>query len=146
MAAAAAAPSADPCSYSNVTELQTTHLHMELLMNFEKKTLAGTVAISLAAVAGAACTTCTLDTRDLEISKVVSVGGDGAETTLEFKFGEKSAALGTQLVITLPAGGAARCVAAARKGPTARHRRTMERPSVGGWGGEAVCTNLVRAL
>eukprot|EP01052_Picozoa_sp_SAG31_P020549 SAG31_NODE_1550_length_7909_cov_4.107554_1_plen_376_part_00 len=92
--------SADPCSYANVLALRQTGLHMELVVDFEKKTLAGTATLSLA-VLDPACEVCTLDTRDLTIRKVVSAAAP--DVPLTFEYGDTSEALGAQLKIFLPA-------------------------------------------
>jgi aminopeptidase N len=77
---------ADPCSYANTLALRQTALHIDLVMDFDKKTLAGTATVSLAAL-DPATTVCTLDTRDLTISKVVSA--DAPDSPLEFEYGER---------------------------------------------------------
>ena len=43
---------ADPCSYSNVTELRTNALHLDLVMDFASKKLTGTAKLSLGTLLG----------------------------------------------------------------------------------------------
>lgn len=65
----------DPSTSSNVKEVQTTHLELNLKVDFEHKILDGTVTLSLVALADN-INKVILDTRNLEVK---SVSQDGKE-------------------------------------------------------------------
>ncbi|CAB4380433.1 unnamed protein product [Rhizophagus irregularis] len=85
----------DPSTSSNVKEVQTTHLELNLKVDFEHKILDGTVTLSLVALADN-INKVILDTRNLEVK---SVSQDGKE--LKFNFGDKTDCFGTSLFIDL---------------------------------------------
>merc|ERR1711953_1288552 len=89
----------DPNSYSRPDIVKTTHVHLELEVDFEKKILVGRVVLSLEKVDSNA-ESLVLDARDLTITKVTE---ESSGQTLEFSYGSPSG-FGEKLEIKLPAG------------------------------------------
>ncbi len=92
---AAAAPAAvdDPHSYGRPREVAVEHLALDLTVDFVAQRLAGRASLSLANPGGA--TRLHLDTRDLEIRRVLLDSGVEARFTL----GEPAGVLGRELVV-----------------------------------------------
>ncbi len=59
----------DPSTLSNINEIQTTHVELNLKVYFESKTLDGTVTLSLVTIADNVSKVI-LDTRSLNIKSV----------------------------------------------------------------------------
>jgi len=83
-------------SFSNPQEIRTKHLDMDLEVDFESKTLSGTVTLSFDETGAE---TLVLDTRDLTIHGVSTAAGEA-----EFELGEAQGYMGAPLTISLPAG------------------------------------------
>ena len=86
-----------PHSCARPDEVAVQHLDLNLTVDFQSKTLAGTATLKLRRADGSK--QLMLDTKGLTISKISGPGGD-----LKFKQGEKKGALGRTLTIELPAG------------------------------------------
>ena len=85
----------DVHSYSNVNEVNSTHLHLNLSVDFEQRILNGSVVHSINNTAGT--NKMIFDIRDVEISKVTL--DDGTETT--FEIGEADDLLGAALTVDI---------------------------------------------
>jgi leukotriene-A4 hydrolase len=90
----------DPASNANIAEVRTTHLQIELEVDFERKVLHGHVDLGLEAVRDG-LRQVVLDTRDLAVTAVDAVPPAGPLQTLQFALGQKSEAFGQPLVINL---------------------------------------------
>ena len=95
---AALSPS-DPNSYSRPDIVKTTHVHLEVEVNFEKKILMGNVLLSLDKIDPLA-ESVILDARSLTIS---SVQEETTGQTLDYTYGSPSG-FGEKLEIKLPSG------------------------------------------
>ncbi len=89
----------DVHSYARPEEARVTHVALDLEADFERKTLAGTAALTVAAAPGA--THVVLDTRGLAIERVT----DSAGGPLAFELGAADPVLGQPLTVALPASG-----------------------------------------
>lgn len=85
----------DQHSYSNVAEVKTTHLHLDIAVDFETKMLKGSVAHTIDNMVGAE--TMIFDAHSLDIEKVVLDNGE--ETT--FEIGEFDELLGNSVTVAL---------------------------------------------
>ena len=85
----------DVHSYSNVNEVNSTHLHLNLSVDFEQRILNGSVVHSINNTAGT--NKMIFDIRDVEISKVTL--DDGTETN--FEIGEADDLLGAALTVDI---------------------------------------------
>ncbi|MBR9859959.1 M1 family metallopeptidase [bacterium] len=85
----------DPHSYANMNEVRTTHMSLDLAVNFDTKTLKGSVEHTLENSGGAE--ELILDSRDLNIEKVVLDNGQEAE----FNLGEEDGTFGQPLSIKI---------------------------------------------
>ena len=83
-------------SFSNPQEIRTKHLDMDLEVDFESKTLSGTVTLSFDETQARELV---LDTRDLTIQGVATSAGEA-----EFELGEAQGYMGAPLTIALPRG------------------------------------------
>ncbi len=90
----------DVHSFAQPLSARVTHVDLDLVADFESRTLAGTAALDVDAAAGNALT---LDTRDLDIESVHNAAGEA----LSWQLGEVDPVLGTALRVEL---GAARRV------------------------------------
>ena len=90
----------DPNSYSRPDLVKTTHVHLELEVDFGKKILEGRVVLSLEKVDPQA-ETVILDVRDLNVSKI---SDESSGDTLEFTYGSPTG-FGEKLEIKLPKSG-----------------------------------------
>ena len=91
----------DPFSYSEPAKVSIKDLALELAMDFEARTLAGSATYTLDWRDGEA-RQLVLDTRDLTIDKVVGERGDGKWQDLAFELGAADARLGSKLTIQAP--------------------------------------------
>lgn len=108
----------DEHSYAEPHLVRTTHLDLDLVLDFDARTLAGAVTLSLDWVDPDA-TRLVLDTRALAIESVVAVGTDGRTTPLAYELAdEQDPVLGTALTIQAP-GRPARVRLAYRTSPRA---------------------------
>ena len=87
----------DPNSYSRPDLTKTTHLHLNLNVDFDEKVLEGYAILSLEKIDGKA-ESVILDTKDLTILRV---GLENATEDLEYKLG-KSSKFGEKLEVKLP--------------------------------------------
>ena len=87
----------DPNSYSRPDLVKTTHVHLELEVDFDKKILVGRVVLSLEKVNPQA-ETVILDVRDLNVSKI---SDESSGDSLEFTYGSPTG-FGEKLEIKLP--------------------------------------------
>ncbi len=87
----------DKHSYSNVAEVNTTHLHLDLNVNFESKTIKGSVRHDINNSAGT--DKMIFDINDLKIKKVLLDG----EASTEFEIGEDDELLGAPLTVDITA-------------------------------------------
>ncbi len=87
-------PVSDVHSFAKPEEAVITHIHLNLEVNFEKHILEGFARINFKNITGTSHLT--LDTRDLDISKITQ-GEEEQETT--FSFGENNPLLGKALTI-----------------------------------------------
>jgi aminopeptidase N len=93
-------PANDPNSYAEPGKVRVKHLTLDLAVDFDAKTLAGTATLDLDWKDKAA-ETLALDTRDLSIEKVE--GGDGAHwQTLSYELAPRDPIFGSKLSIAVP--------------------------------------------
>ncbi|MFZ4621630.1 MAG: M1 family metallopeptidase [Bacteroidota bacterium] len=90
------APGTDIHSFANSAEVVVSHIALDLSVNFDSKTLAGTAALTLEHKKKTK--QLILDTRELTISKVTL---DGSETPAVFTLGKEVNYLGRPLIITI---------------------------------------------
>ena len=95
---AALSPS-DPNSYSRPDLVKTTHVHLEVEVNFEKKILVGSVLLTLEKI-DLEADSVILDARNLTVSKVFE---EPSGQTLDYTYGSPSG-FGEKFEIKLPAG------------------------------------------
>ena len=89
-------------TYSNVQQIRTRHIALDLAVDFRKSELAGTVTLELERIDPAA-TQVVLDTQDLDIAKAeTSVDGE-VWLKAPFTLGNSDEVLGAPLTVTLPA-------------------------------------------
>lgn len=91
----------DEHSYAEPNKVAITDLALELALDFDNKTLAGTATYALEWKDKAA-TALLLDTRDLTIEKVEGGDGNGAWAPLTFKLAAADKVLGSKLTIDTP--------------------------------------------
>lgn len=85
----------DPHSYANIDEVVVKHLSLDLAVDFESRTLDGSVLLELERLQPT--NQLVLDTRDLSIHKVVVNNG----RQVDFKLGDTDEIFGTPLIIPL---------------------------------------------
>ncbi|MBD1390328.1 M1 family metallopeptidase [Neiella sp. HB171785] len=86
----------DPHSYGNFNEVRLSHLNLDLVVDFERSILSGTVEVQFERLTATA-SQLILDTRDLSIDKVTVAG-----VPVPFAMSSVDANLGQALVIELP--------------------------------------------
>lgn len=89
----------DAHSYANLDEVSSDHLHLDLTVDFDKKTLSGYAEYDIVRQA-AAVSSFIVDTRDLTIERVEILGEGWQPTT--FTLAAPEAVLGAKLTIALP--------------------------------------------
>jgi len=90
----------DYFSYANTDAYVTSHLQLDLSVDFERRELRGTATLTLRRAAGGA--EIVLDTRDLGIERV-SIGTAGsAPVAAAHRLGPRDAIMGAPLVIDVP--------------------------------------------
>jgi leukotriene-A4 hydrolase len=99
----------DPHSYASRNAVRVQHLALNLTVDFDQHTLAGTATWQLANPS--AGTELVLDTRDLTIEAVATLDAAGQPTPARFDLEAADAILGQALRIALPAGATAVCIA-----------------------------------
>lgn len=96
-----AARAADPHSWAQPDKVVTTHLDLDLAMDFARKQLRGEATLSLQWKDPKA-TELVLDTRDLGIASVRAIGKDGSSKRLQYHLAPPDKELGSKLVIEAP--------------------------------------------
>jgi len=92
----------DTYTFSNYDQVVTTHLYLDLNVNFNKKILSGFAELSLKWLDSSA-NEVILDTRDLVINKVLAQNSAGQWQQVSFNLAKRDDVLGSKLVInTLP--------------------------------------------
>ncbi|MGX5673354.1 M1 family metallopeptidase [Thermomonas fusca] len=99
--AAAAEKIVDEHSYAQPDKVRTTDLALDLAIDFDRKTIAGTATYALDWLDKSA-TRLVLDTRDLTIDKAEGLGADGKWEPLKFALADKDKVLGSALTIETP--------------------------------------------
>jgi len=90
----------DYFSYANTDAFVTSHLRLDLSVDFERRELRGTATLTLRRAAGGA--EIVLDTRDLGVEHVSIGTASGEAVATTYRFGSRDAIMGTQLVIDVP--------------------------------------------
>ena len=99
--AAAAEKIVDEHSYAQPDKVRTTDLALDLAIDFDRKTIAGTATYALDWLDKSA-TRLVLDTRDLTIEKAEGLGADGKWEPLKFALADNDKVLGSALTIETP--------------------------------------------
>jgi len=94
-------PAHDYFTYANTDQFVTKHIALDLDVDFEKKTLSGSVVLTLQKTELVA-REIVLDTRDLTIHSVGIVGADGSVLPASYALGQRDERKGAPLFITLP--------------------------------------------
>ena len=94
-------PGRDYHSFANTYDYRTSHIDLDLDVDFERKVVSGTATLTIERQTDNDAPLF-LDTRDLDI-EAVSAGPDGALEAVTFRLGEPDDVLGTPLQINLPA-------------------------------------------
>ncbi len=89
-------------TYSNVQQIRTKHIALDLAVDFKKSELAGTVTLQLERIDPAA-TQVILDTQGLDIAKAETSADDEVWLKAPFTLGQSDEVLGAPLTIALPA-------------------------------------------
>lgn len=85
----------DKHSYSNISDIRTTHLHLDVAVDFDTKQISGEVVHSVENITGT--DVMIFDTHSLTVDKVTLDGGE--ETA--FEFGEYDELLGSSLAVSV---------------------------------------------
>ncbi len=93
----------DYFSFANSDQFVTTHIALDLTVDFKLKELRGLASLKMRRLDPAA-TDIILDTRDLHIDGVLVAGAEGDGTEAAFEYSQHDPVLGQALKITLPAG------------------------------------------
>lgn len=96
-----ASGASDPHSYAQPEIVRVTHADIDLAMDFTDKELRGNVTLKLDWIDDAG-KTLVLDTRDLSISRIEAVDGDGKTSPLDYKLAKRDDELGSKLTIATP--------------------------------------------
>lgn len=97
----AAAFANDPYSYAQPDEVRVSHLDLQLKIDFTQRQLDGQATLSLDWKDPKA-TTLVLDTRDLNISTIEAVDGNGKTAALTYTLAPRDKQLGSKLTIQTP--------------------------------------------
>ncbi|HET7358609.1 MAG TPA: M1 family metallopeptidase [Rhodanobacteraceae bacterium] len=98
---AAHAASEDPSSYAQPEQVVTTHLDLDLAMDFQHKQLRGTATLTLD-WKNPKAQDLVLDTRDLDIARIEAIDTAGHARALEFSLAPRDKELGSKLTIVAP--------------------------------------------
>ncbi|KAJ2720355.1 Leucyl aminopeptidase yscIV [Coemansia sp. Benny D115] len=90
----------DPNSQSNLGEVTTTHVHLDIAVDFAAQVLRGTAALSMQALKPAS--EVVLDSAHLVVSKATLVDSTGAESALKVDASTQHKIYGTALRLALP--------------------------------------------
>ncbi|MDX1676725.1 M1 family metallopeptidase [Arsukibacterium sp.] len=91
----------DSYTYANYDQVTISHLHLDLTLNFEQKTLSGFADLQLNWLDNQQ-TELYLDTRDLTISRIYGKQQDGNWQQLPFTLGTRDEVLGSKLTVSPP--------------------------------------------
>lgn len=89
-------------SYGRPEEVRVRHVHLDLDVSFEKKTLSGTATLTVERAGNAAGKALVLDTRDLKINSAAASPDGTNFTAVRWDLGAANKFLGTPLTIHLP--------------------------------------------
>lgn len=93
----------DPHSFSRHDSVRVNHLDLDLLVNFKKKILEGSVVLTYEQLDPNA-TSIALDSRNLKIKRISAVQ-DTKKPKLSWRYGQSHDLLGNELIIDLPGDG-----------------------------------------
>ena len=91
----------EPNSYAQPTQVQVTHLDLDLRVDFPQRQLDGQATLKLD-WKNPAATSLVLDTRDLKIARVEALDADGSTRPLKYVLAPRDKVLGSKLTITAP--------------------------------------------
>lgn len=89
----------DSHSYANVDAIHTSHLHLELDVNFDNQSIYG---IARHKMVNSGCDTAIFDIKGLEIQKV-TIGAKGDEVNTDYMIGKYDSILGAPLAVKIAA-------------------------------------------
>lgn len=92
----------DPHSYSNISEIRTEHLDLELDVNFDNKTIYGVARHKMSASPNVQ--KAVFDIKALDIQKVTLSDGKGKEVPANFSIGPEDELMGQPLTVDLKKG------------------------------------------
>lgn len=87
----------DPHTYSNIEEIRTEHLDLNLEVNFDNKTVYG---VARHKMSNHSCDTAVFDIKELEIKRV-TIGEGKNETSTDFVLGKEDELLGQSLSVKI---------------------------------------------
>ena len=99
-------PAHDYFSFANTEQFVTTHLALDLVVDFDARELRGSATLTMQRLDSDA-TDIVLDTRDLDITDVDVLLADGVIAAADYRLGDSDKVKGTPLIISLPATAAA---------------------------------------